>query len=190
MKMWFQYYNEMFNVMTSFWCYGEIVDVMTLWLHDKLFTSWHICDCYDKLLTLWQSFWRHGVFLMSWRTLWRHNELCDVITFSFNNKLDIMTSFFTSCRTFRTFRTRFEIMMKLLTSWQTFWHHDVFMTSWRIFDVTNCLTSCRMLHFLTSWRTFWRIDTLFDLMTNFLCSWHIYFIISGTKYNENVFLIS
>ena len=80
-------------------------------------------------------------------------------------------------------------MMKLLTSWQTFWHHDVFMTSWRIFDVTNCLTSCRMLHLLTSWRTFWRIDTLFDLMTNFLCSWHIYFIISGTKYNENVFLM-
>ena len=111
---------------------------------------------------------------MLWRTWWRHNELCDVIMFSFNNKLDIMTSFFTSCRTFRTFL--FEIMMKLLTSWQTFWHHDVFMTSWRIFDVTNCLTSCRMLHLLTSWRTFWRIDTLFDLMTNFLCSLHIYLL--------------
>ena len=169
-------------------------DFMTNFLnHDICLTSWQTFYImtylwlHDKLLTLWQSFWRHGVFLMSWRTWWRHNELCDVITFFFNNKLDIMTSFFTSCRTFRTFL--FEIMMKLLTSWQTFWHHDVFMTSWRIFDVTNCLTSCRMLHLLTSWRTFWRIDTLFDLMTNFLCSWHIYFIISGTKYNENVFLM-
>ena len=137
-------------------------DVMTSWQtflnHDICLTSrqtFYIMTylwLHDKPLTLWQSFWRHGVFLMSWRTWWRHNELCDVITFSFNNKLDIMTSFVTSCRTIRTFL--FEIMMTFLTSWQTFWHHDVFMTSWRIFDVTNCLTSCRMLHFLTSWLTF------------------------------------
>ena len=45
-----------------------------------------------------------------------------------------------------------------LKSWQTFWHHDVFLTSWQTFGV-----------FLTSWQNFWRHDTLLDIMTSFLC---------------------
>ena len=36
---------------------------------------------------------------------------------------------------------------------------------------------------LLSWR-------IFDIMTNFLSSWHIFVIISGTKYHENLFLTS
>ena len=68
-------------------------------------------------------------------------------------------------------------MMKLLTTWRTCWHH-VFLTLWRIFDVTNywrhdvCCTYWRnndncdarnvfttfcwhplLTHFLTSWLT-------------------------------------
>ena len=88
--------------------------------------------------------------------------------------------------------------------------------TWHTLDVTNVLALWRMLHSLMSWQTFWRHgtfwqhDTLFDVMSNSMTSWCVVtfcwhdvfltpwpafcldifvFIISGTKHNENVFLI-
>ena len=90
MKMWFQYYNEMFNVMTSFWCYDEIVDVMTLWLHDKLFKSRHMFDFmtnflhHDIFVTAWQTFDVMTKLLTPWRVF-------DVMT-------NVITNFVTSLR--------------------------------------------------------------------------------------------
>ena len=83
-------------------------------------------------------------------------------------------------------------MTNFLTSWRFFWHHDVFMTLWRMCDVTNywrhdvcctywrhndnfdarnVLTTWRILltswHFLNSWLTlslhFCRSDCIFSL---------------------------
>ena len=39
-----------------------------------------------------------------------------------------------------------------MTSWQTFWCHDVLLTLSHVFDV--------MTNFLTLWRTLWRYDVL------------------------------
>ena len=150
---------HLFDVMTKLltsWRYDFMTNFSN---HDICLTSWQTFYImtylwlHDKLLTLWQSFWRHGVFLMSWRTWWRHNELCDVITFSFNNKLDIMTSFVTSCRTFL-----FEIMMKLLTSWCVY---DIMTNFWcdKLFDVMPYVALIDvMTNFLTNWHTFWPHD--------------------------------
>ena len=84
MKMWFQYYNKIFNVMTSFWCYDEICDVMTRWLHDKLFKSRHIFDFMTNVL-------HHDIFVTAWQTF-------DVMTKLLTpwRVVDVMTNLVTS----------------------------------------------------------------------------------------------
>ena len=134
--------------MTNFVMSWRTFDVMTcFWRHDvfdfiKYFT-WH------TFLTSWRIFWRHyahyelfnvcltswGTFLTSWGTCWRHDELFDAL-------FDVMMHFL--------------ILWCVLTSWRTFWSHDVMMH----FLILWCV--------LTSWRTFWRHDELFEVMTNFL----------------------
>ena len=59
----------------------------------------------------------------------------------------------------------FDIMTNFLTSWRFFWHHEVFMTLWRLCDVTNY------------WRhdvccTYWRHNDNFDTK-NVLTTWRI-----------------
>ena len=127
-------------------------------------TPWRVCYVIANILTLWHVFdfmtifWHHD-------KLWPHDELYDVMTF------------FTSWRTFLRHDELFEVMTNLLSSWH-------------VFDMTNCLTLWRFLrhdeHFyvmtcfwlhsklLTSWRTFWRHDELFEVMTNLLSSWHVF----------------
>ena len=201
MKTCFWYYDKILDVMICFSCHDELFDVMTCFcLHDKMFkvmtyfwlydtrfdimtyffTSWQTCDVMTNLWTSWCVFDVMTHFVTPWRTWWRHDKLGDVITLILlYDKLCDIIVFFTSCQTFRSNDELFEVMMKLLTSWRTFWHDDVSMTLWRMFDVTNYLMSWRMLHLLTSqrsiWRQerfdnmthFWHPDTLFDLMTNF-----------------------
>ena len=133
-------------------------------------------------------FLHHDMCLMAWQTWWRQDALCDVITCCYDELFDIMM-FLMLCQTFWSNDKPFEVMMKLLTSWQTDWHHDVFMTLWRLFlydklfDVMTYVTLIYVMtniltpwNFLTTSHTFWHPDTLFGLMTNpltrFLSSWH------------------
>ena len=80
---WFLFYF-MTNLLSSwrifvinyFWCYDEIVDVMTLWLHDKLFKSRHIFDFmtnflhHDIFVTVWQTFDVMTKLLTPWRVFY------------------------------------------------------------------------------------------------------------------------
>ena len=89
-------------------------------------------------------------------------------------------------------------LFEFLKSSQTFWHDDVFLTSWQTFGV-----------FLTSWQICWRHDTLFDMMTSFWChdepfevmtnilsSWCVFYIMTNiltsgrTFWRNDVFLAS
>ena len=70
---------------------------------------------------------------------------------------DIMTNILTSWRVFDDMT--FDVF---LTSWRTFWHHDIFLTSCRVLPTLWCHDV-----FLTSWRTFWRHEELFGVMTCF-----------------------
>ena len=133
-------------------------------------------------------------FLMSSPTFWRqvcflrHDELFVVMKYlGLHDKLFYIMTYFL-------------LHDKLLTLWQTFlrqtfWHHDVFLTSWCLFDIltifflimTNLLSSWHvfdiMTKLLTSWRNFWRHDNV-HTMTNSLT-----FVISWwTVWRHDVFL--
>ena len=105
-----------------------------------------------NLLTSWRVFDAMKNFLTSWRTFY-------VMTCCLRHDLLLMS-----------WRTVYDVMTTFLTSLQTFWRHDVFLTSWRIFDFMTYF----WLHevFLTSWLH----DKLFDIMTNLFdvitCVWH------------------
>ena len=110
--------------------------------------------------------------MMNFLTSWR------VFNVLFDKRFDVMTCFWCHDKLY-------GVITKCLTSWrvlQTFWCHDV---SYKLFDVmTNFLTSWQTFRhhdmFLTSWPTFWChgehhgvFYELFDV-TNFLMSWHIF----------------
>ena len=150
-------HDTLLDIMTSSWCHDEPFEVMTNMLSSWwfFFTSW----------TFWRQgeiFWRNDVFLAWWRIF------------------DVMTSFLSSWHFLHHFVNKiiwkcvfdvigimvyFLLHDNLLTSWQTFWHHDKLfkvmtnlLSSWNVFDI--------MTNFLSSWQTFWRHD-VFDIMTNF-----------------------
>ena len=181
----------------TFWTHDTLFDIMTcFWLHDKHLTY-----------------------------LWRHDTLCDMMT-SFlcpDEPFEVMTNTLSSWFGF------LYIMTNILTPGRAFWRNDVFLASWRIFDViTNTLKSSliydimtiflcdtffdvcstfwnhgesfdvmkvfdNMTNVWTPWRYFWRHGVFFtswcivDVLTGFLSS---FFIILGTKYYENEFLMS
>ena len=160
---------------------------------------WHIFDVMTNLLMRWQTFWRDDVLLTSWRTFWSNDEPFVLMTY-----FDIMTNILKSGQT------------DFLKSWRVY---DIITNLWRhikhnvsnIFDVmVNVLA---LWKFLMTWHTIWCHDTLFDVMTNFLTSWCVlcfkanvvlswripwpayivlafFVIILGTKYYENVSLMS
>ena len=110
---------------------------------------------------------------------------------------DAMTNFLTSWSVLRTFwchgvfLTSLRIVYIFLTSWRTFWRHDVLLSSWirtwRVFDVmTNFYWDhdyfWRIFHIMMC---FWRPDELFDGMTNF---WSVFDIICVFDVMKNVFM--
>ena len=145
-------------------------------------------------MTSWQIFWCDDVFLTSWWTLfWSNNEPFVLMTY-----FDIITNILKSGQT------------DFLKSW---WVYDIITNLWRhnkhdvsnIFDVMEVFDD--VTHYLMPWHTFWRHDELFNVMvcsllggefcvvmTYFMTCLHcpdiFYFIILGTKYYENVFLMS
>ena len=153
--------------------------VMTCcWLHDKLF------DFMTNILTSWRTnFWT------SWRTFLSNDEFLVIMTC-----VDIMTNFITPWCVYDM--THFGCDKRFGT-----------MTYVTLIHVmTNVLASWNIL---TTWHTFWRLGALFDVMSNFITSWCVFtfcwhdvflnpwpafcridfFLISGTQYNKNVFLI-
>ena len=163
--------HDLFYVMTNF---------LTSW---QILTSWRLFDfminfwSHDKPLDVMTCFWCNHELLTSW-LFWRHDELFGVMTcfwFYVTSLCDILTNFVTSWRTFWLFKvmmdalrfdgiTNFLTSWHVLTSWQTFWHHDVFLISWQTFDIFLSQDL-----FWMSWRTFVRHDELVDVMTKF---WH------------------
>ena len=144
-------YNEnVFAIITNFWM------------------SWHVFHVMTHLLTSWQT-------LDVMVCFWCYDELCDAVFFLCDKTFYIMTYFWTNDGfVFGSNDEPFTIT-NLLTSWQTFWHYDVFLISWQTFGI-----------FLTSWQIFWRHDKLFgvmascwrhgelfEVMTNLLSSWRI-----------------
>ena len=101
--------------------------------------------------------------------------------------------------------TYFDIMTNILRSGQTdflkswrvydiitnLWHHNKHNVSNIFYVMVNVLT---LWKFVMTWHTIWCHSTLFNFMTYFmtclLLSWHLFFIISGAKYFENVCLMS
>ena len=143
------YYNTLLDVMICFSCYDELFDVMTCFIFmTNCLTLWR----HDKPFAVMVCFWCHDEL----GTLWRHDKLCDVITGFF---LPFMINF-----VIKSNDELIEVMMKLLTSWRTFWHHEEFVM-WQTIDVMTCValidarnvsTTWRIL--LTSWQTFWPLD--------------------------------
>ena len=144
-------YNEnVFAIITNFWM------------------SWHVFHVMTHLLTSWQT-------LDVMMCFWCYDELCDAVFFCVIKLFYIMTYFWSNDGfVFGSNDEPFTIT-NLLTSWQTFWHHDVFLISWQTFGI-----------FLTSWQILWRHDKLFgvmtycwrhgelfEVMTNLLSSWRI-----------------
>ena len=142
--------------------------------HDIFFTSWQTCDVMTNFVTSWQTLWRYYVFLLHF-----------MINFVTSWRL------FTSCQTFRSNDELFEVMMKLLTSWRIFWHHDEFFdimtclwhydefVMWQAIDVMTCVALIDVIMIILTPGTFWQHFCRYDC---------IFFIISGSKYNWNVFL--
>ena len=168
--------------------------IMThFWLDDKHLA---IFDVMTNLLALWQTFSRDDVFLVSW---WTSNDEPFVLMTCFWHygepfwhqvkQIDVIKYFLTSWRIFWCGHKRFEIMTCL-------WHHDEFLGD-------QLLTSSRKQHFwchdtlfwrhelhcvlFTSWRAFCGHDVF---LTSRLTRPDYFLIISGTKYYENVFLMS
>ena len=138
-----------------FWCHDKRFWVMKcLYIMTHFLTSWRVFDIMTNFLTSWGifdvmiNFWCHDVFLTSWTFkchdyffgimmfVWRHDELLSH-KYVMTSKKFVMTS-----------KTRYDAkkcIMTFLTSWRTFWCHEI---SWRAFwwhDVLFNLT-------LTSWR--------------------------------------
>ena len=74
------------------------------------------------------------------------------------------------------------------------------MALWQFFDMTNCLTSWRMLHLLTSWRTFWTpwnflttshtfLTSSLTLVTRFLSSWHNFLLFCEQNIMKTCFYV-
>ena len=169
----------------NFWCNDEFYDVMvcfTLWRtfcgYDVFLTPWPAFCCLDIFFLISGTKYNENVFaiitnfwmswhvfhvmthlLTSWQTLdvmvcfWCYDELCDF--FLCDKTFYIMTYFWSNDGfVFGSNDEPFTIT-NLLTSWQTFWHHDVFLISWQTFGII-----------LTSWQIFWRHDKLFVVMTS------------------------
>ena len=91
--------------------------------------------------------------------------------------------------------TNFLTSWHVLTSWQTFWHHDVFFISWQSFDIVLSQTcfGCHeeLSNLLTTWQSF---DTLWSNNEPFvilMCFWHFYelFDIMTCLWHHDKFLI-
>ena len=118
--------------------------------HDVFFTSWRVFNVMMHFLTSWCVF-DILTFFEVITSLWRHDALFEVMNFSKSWRIvDGITNLF---------------------------HHSMFLTSWRTFNVMTC--------FLTSWRTFWHHDELFDVITNFLMSWRVIFMSRQTFWRHD-----
>ena len=74
-------FDELIEVMTSFWRHRDFVDVMKcFWLHDKMLSYFWFCSRHDVFMSSWQildvtnvlALWRMLHLLMSWQTFWRY----------------------------------------------------------------------------------------------------------------------
>ena len=173
-----------FDVTTRFW--RNVFDVRTHFL-----TSWQTFLTVDVFLTTQHTFWCDDklfdirtYFLKSWwQTFWQ-NILFDVMTnFLIKTLFDVKKHFLTSGCIFWSHDDKLFDKTYFLMSWQTFWQehflmsrstfwrHYVFLTQWRIYDITIFLKS---LNFLTTQHTFWCHDgtflCVFDVMMHFCTS--------------------
>ena len=169
--------GAIFDVMTNFMCF-------TLWRtfcgYDVFLTPWPAFCCLDIFFIISGTKYNENVFaiitnfwmswhvfhvmthlLTSWQTLdvmmcfWCYDELCDAVFFCVIKLFYIMTYFWSNDGfVFGSNDEPFTIT-NLLTSWQTFWHHDVFLISWQHLEY------------------FWRHDKSCDVMTNFLAWWRL-----------------
>ena len=138
---------------------------------------WHIFDVMTNLLMRWQTFWRDDVLLTSWRTFWSNDEplkswrVYDIITNLWRlNKHNVSTIF--------DVMVNVLALWKFVMTWHTIWCHDIF------FDVmTNFLTSWCVPYFKANVVLSWRIPWPAYIVLTF------FFIILGTKYYENLFLM-
>ena len=160
--------ERIFDVITHFWRHDKLFDVMKyFWCHDRSF---------DVMANFLTYFWHHELFDIN-------DVYFEIMTYFWCHELfDVMMYFW--CTTFLTYFWRHDELFDI---------NDVYiLTSWRIFDVMNFLTSCifvtnfftwtllRQDVFFTSWRTFWHHSKhfsifltscrIFDVMTNVLKS--------------------
>ena len=94
-------HGKVFDIMTCFWHHDEVFDIMTYFsamTNCLMWTCWRV-DEYVRVMTCFCTWWRTP--LTSWR-------ISDVIR-------KVLTSWRVLCHDV------------FLTSWRTFWHHDVFL---------------------------------------------------------------
>ena len=92
-------------VMIRFWCHWRHNIFFTSW---QPLTSWQTFDVMTNLLTSWRVMMN---MFKQWRTLCHHN----MILTSWRTFFDVIANYLTS--------------WYVLTSWRTYWSHDVFLTS-------------------------------------------------------------
>ena len=179
---YFWCHTKLFDVMPNFlmssqtfWHHMFLTSWQTFWSNEEYFdvffvlnflTSGHIFDVIAYFLTLWRIFdlmtnflTLYNLFLNSW-TFWWHDKLF----WSHDQHFDIfyVMNFLTSW-TFWCHGKLFDVMPNFLMSSQTFWHHNMFLTSWQTFW-SNEEHFDVMVNFMMY---FWCHDKLFDVMTYF-----------------------
>ena len=142
-------------VMIGFWCHWRHSIFLlhdNFWPHDKLLTSWWYNELFE-VMTNFLSSW-HIFDIMT--NFWCHGERFDVMIWfwHYDELIEVLTSFWRHGNFFYIM-THFWLHDKHLAY---LWRHD------KAFDVMTCSTW---------WHLF---DKPFEIMTNILLSWRVYFM--------------